>query len=332
MVAILRKSRAISLTYTNKRGVLVLGALALVLTIYFVCFEKEVTIKIYNKLKFNNHNKALFYRPRLTKLSKKLWSANKLYTDHMYVISMQDKIKRRGRVQSVFDTLGLDVEYVRAIDFKAQRKSLNVSQEQIDKLETLKDVGCWLTMAQIWKDMLSKGYERVFIFEDDMDPPLDIHAHIRKGLSVIESQKDFFTDYLNKSRKHNDWQIYHVGHVSIKEYKNPPVDKSYTRTRRAFGPLALHAYILTRNGAKEFVERYGEKIDKEIDQIIAHSEYHHTIYGYSTEPTIITHRADFERPWLKGHSLYGGPPKSTIDHIKKYIGFYSEKEIVEMGL
>ncbi|KAJ1917101.1 hypothetical protein H4219_003404, partial [Mycoemilia scoparia] len=151
---------------------------------------------------------------------------------------------------------GVDLDY-----------ELNVAE--IEKYITPKiargPVACWQSHLRVWKDIVDKGHETAFIFEDDIDIQVDLHSLVKRGLEIISTQNSTFVDHIDNTKRHNDWDTIFVGHCSQSETENPPITPELTYLRKSKGPACGHGYIISQRGAQKFVDMTLKAIEEPWD-------------------------------------------------------------------
>lgn len=118
-----------------------------------------------------------------------------------------------------------------------------------EQFSTYGAIGCYLSHATIWKDMLENGYERVLIFEDDISFLNNFIEKVKERALYIPEEYDFlFLDV-------------------AKSFSSTRVNRYFQRINELF--FGLHAYIISSNAAKVLLPRIFP-IEIQIDSYISY--------------------------------------------------------------
>jgi GR25 family glycosyltransferase involved in LPS biosynthesis len=116
----------------------------------------------------------------------------------IYVINLDERPEKWVRMQPIFKKQGLRVNRVSAINgWKLPKKALWELQGPYRTSITKGEIGCILSHISVLKDAYDRGFEMIWIFEDDVEFLEDIHQipELLKKLSVIDPDWDiFYTD------------------------------------------------------------------------------------------------------------------------------------------
>ncbi|KAJ1916169.1 hypothetical protein H4219_003932 [Mycoemilia scoparia] len=293
---------------------------------------------------------------RDTRFSK---PAEKLYTDNIYVVSMPKDMLRRGHAQSLFDTLGLDVQYVRGVDlykdYMAVKAPGGLEHNMIAGVG-----GDWMAHREIWRDFLAKGYETALVLEDDVDMNMDIREQIKKGLSVLgisnstlsekpglpPSPKDATKRDVNKdataadadngklsSKKAAvDWDVFYVGHCGTEQESTTPVDPSFKPLIKVKSARCTFGYLINKRGVEKLLDYFGNDCYGPLDQMMALEITKGKINAYALVPSAMDHRIygekDTKYPWFSPTSLLN----SAIKHVMRFGHLYTSDETVYMDI
>lgn len=131
---------------------------------------------------------------------------DKLGVDEVYVINLKRRPERLKSMLEKFNVLGIDAQVVTATDGK------NISEKELEVLGvkpmpdyldpfhkrpiTFGEIGCFLSHYRVWQEMVSKNYERVIVFEDDVQFERHFRSQWFKRLKALDnlpssSQPDF---------------------------------------------------------------------------------------------------------------------------------------------
>jgi len=149
-------------------------------------------------------------------------------------------------------------------------------------------IGCAMSHVKAWKTVLENNHQYALILEDDVSFTPDFNMVLEKALKKIP--KDFDMLYLG----------YNVGTQDGSHNLNTMLIQTLTGIQQKgeiindtlhlpFFPMATHAYILSRQGAKKLLA----KVEK--DRIFSHIDYQLVFYKndlnvYATNKDIIVQR------------------------------------------
>jgi GR25 family glycosyltransferase involved in LPS biosynthesis len=150
--------------------------------------------------------------------------------DHIYCINLERSIERREKMEREFGREGLDVEFFNACDGRAMGR---------DGV-----FGCAQSHINVWKDIVSKGYETALILEDDVF----LENDFKKYLEVLEPPEK--------------WDILHLGATST-ILKNES-EGHFTKCKT----VGTFAYILNKNSVLKLAHIDSDDIEYDIDMYI----------------------------------------------------------------
>ena len=134
----------------------------------------------------------------------------------VYCINLERSPERRESARAEFEREGLNVEFFRATDGKA---------EAPEKLFITKsEWGCADSHIRVWRDMVQKGHEMALVFEDDISLTPNFVSKLREVMDELP----------------DDWDFVNLGtspgfHIDIRKYSD----------RLMIGQaLTTHAYII----------------------------------------------------------------------------------------
>ncbi|KAJ1915298.1 hypothetical protein H4219_004385 [Mycoemilia scoparia] len=249
-------------------------------------------------------------------------SPNKLYTDHIYTITVPERLEQRARTQSMFDLMGLDVEYVFGMYPENDPEYAALQKKGLVSHLSGREFEIWKSHLKVWENMLERGYETALILEDNIDFQTNVHSMIRKGQDIISGKL--------RDRR---WDIIYVGHCAD-EFLSSPADDDYffSNLRLLRSPACGHAYILSVRGASKLSNLFRNYINNPIDLEIRDYIKSGAISGYSYYPSVFTQRRDFDELSFFKSEFFTKALNSTLEHVTQYKGLYSINEIVDMGL
>jgi len=147
--------------------------------------------------------------------------------DHIYCLNLERSLERRKKMEKEFEKEGLDVEFFKACDGRAMGK---------DGI-----FGCAQSHINIWKDIVSKGYENVLIFEDDVW----LEKDFKKYLEILEPPEK--------------WDILYLGaSVPILEQNS---DGHFTQCKA----LGTFGYIMNKNSVLKLSYIEADDLEYDID-------------------------------------------------------------------
>lgn len=118
--------------------------------------------------------------------------------DCIYVINLDERPDKWTRVKRLFDAKNLNVCRVRAVNgWKLKDAVISEMCGPYGKRVTKGHYGCMLSHLSILQDALTRGFEMIWICEDDIEFVNDIKAlpRLLKTLSQIDPEWDiFYTD------------------------------------------------------------------------------------------------------------------------------------------
>ncbi|KAK4474604.1 hypothetical protein MN116_001742, partial [Schistosoma mekongi] len=187
---------------------------------------------------------------------------DKINFNEIYCINLLRRPDRRQKMEYMFQQLGINVKYYDAIDGK------DLTVKQLNELEIqqlpgyadpyhnrslkLGEIGCFLSHYNIWNEMITNGYNRIMILEDDLR---FAPAFIRNLNKIIKEADE---NVLN-------WDLLYIGRKRMsKTEKRVPNTTSLTYPDYTYWTLG---YILNRNGAIKLINQ------KPLQKLIAVDEY-----------------------------------------------------------
>ncbi|KAJ1909280.1 hypothetical protein H4219_006425, partial [Mycoemilia scoparia] len=257
-------------------------------------------------------------------------SPNRLYTDQIYMISLQKHAKYRARVQSIHDHLGLDVRYFKGIDANQNRNEL--MNDPMANKTAPNVVACWQSHLEVWKDIDRRQYETALVLEDDMDMQGNIHMLMKSAMEIAENQESSFEDYFDDRNRHGQWDVIFIGHCSVSEKRGEVIDKGFQYLRKSSEPACTQGYVMSRAGVKKFLKHYSTSLDRPVDITFAENILAGFIYGYSFFPPVVTQRRDLDRPRQKFDIYFKAPSNSILEFIRRHGRIYTDKDIVKFGM
>ncbi|XP_055957916.1 glycosyltransferase 25 family member [Patella vulgata] len=174
---------------------------------------------------------------------------SKLGFDEIYMVNLLRRPERRERMRNTLYDLGIDAKFFDAIDGKKLNDTY-LDSLGIDMLPgfadpyhgralTMGEIGCFLSHYTIWEEMVSKNYEKILIFEDDVrfEPFFD-----RKLAKLMKEVEEFVPN----------WDLIYLGRKRLDRDSEIMVKGSSTLIWPSYSYWTL-SYILSRRGADKLL-------------------------------------------------------------------------------
>lgn len=139
------------------------------------------------------------------------------FTDHIYCLNQPNNQGRRARITELLKYMHLDAEIF--------------SHKHATHLD-------------IWRDMISQGYSKALIIEDDVDFELGAHKHIHTAI-----------DALNQPEYKDTWDILYLGHCSMEERQGTKITK---HLYKSIHPFCTSGYIVSLQGAHKLYSYFSQ--------------------------------------------------------------------------
>ncbi|KAJ1915766.1 hypothetical protein H4219_004148 [Mycoemilia scoparia] len=258
----------------------------------------------------------------------------RLFTDKIYCLSLEENRERRANMQSIFDYLGLDVEYLIS-PMSLTPGGGKAAQIYEDMYPQLEDffllrkypheeliARYWVLHMRAWELVIKNGLSRVVVLEDDADLHLDVIGQLRRIVDILDYKDsqvlaaaaaaaaldDTANNYNRKGRSSggykdiqettNAWDL-----VLLSDYEMPKLPFRQPR------PIFNNPNSSTNNsslGSDDVVERIWE-----------------TEFLKSAYLTNIQGAQNLRQAWLKGTTYHTGEQLNLLDpelynKIKKF--------------
>jgi GR25 family glycosyltransferase involved in LPS biosynthesis len=231
----------------------------------------------------------------LKKMTPKVMNSGVNRLDCIYVINLDRRPEKWKRMQRVLKEAGINGNRFSAID--GMKISDETQKELAGKypVRMLKgEVGCLLSHVSVIKDAYDRGFNLIWIFEDDIEFAEDPHVMmpIVKALSSIDPNWDVL--YTDVDSKHSsgetalamgyDFRPDRLFQYPLEHYlKRKRVNADLMRLGQRYG---LYSYLVSRKGMKK-ISHYFTHVNlwTAIDIDI---HYIPTIREYSTIRDIVT--------------------------------------------
>ncbi|KAM9067583.1 inactive glycosyltransferase 25 family member 3 [Sarcophilus harrisii] len=175
---------------------------------------------------------------------------NKMGFDEVFVISLARRPERRERMLSSLWEMEIAGRVLEAVDGRALNSS-SIKSLGVDLLPgyydpysgrtlTKGEVGCFLSHYSIWEEMVTRGLERVVVFEDDVRFESGFRQRLERLMEEV-AQEQLQWDLIYLGRKQVTWEeepaVEGVRHLVVANY-------SYWTL----------AYALSLSGARKLLE------------------------------------------------------------------------------
>lgn len=197
------------------------------------------------------------------------------FVNCIYVINLDRREDRWCYMQSVLDQQGLHATRVSAVD------GLTLSDKILRKILTPKgyklryaEVGCFLSHITVWKDALARGFNTIWIMEDDVlfEKDLDSLQKLLDILYQIDPQ----------------WDILYTDHQKCHSIT------VHTDLQKILRNWGTHSMIISTNGLQKLLsyaikEKISYPVDTQLRHIPGIRQYQPTINivaikgGYSSD-------------------------------------------------
>ena len=230
------------------------------------------------------------------------------YYDHVYVLSVEAATARRQIFAERFE--GLKYEFF----FGADKNKFSVDEvsetgffsENLTRThhrfgKTMKhgEIACSWSHRLIYEDAIAKGFNRIFIFEDDAVPDPAMMAQIPAILKEIPDDCELLMWGWDKNGDRNiggvfKQLIYYIQHSLGKlKWDHQIIRNLYARPYSAHLKKAgfhdyTYAYAVTRAGAEKLL-RMQTPIQYIADNLLAHAATKGIVNGYITWPAVFLH-------------------------------------------
>jgi hypothetical protein len=198
--------------------------------------------------------------------------------DCIYIINLNERPEKWNRIKANFDEQHLKINRVSAINgWKIpQWKRLQLSGGNVVRLSG-GEIGCFLSHLSIYKDALDRGFNAVWICEDDVEFIEDANeiAFLIKELNTFDPSWDiFYTDYCVHGTgcqdPRPDQPLYEVLHNVL--------SKDLVRMH---GRHRLHSVIFSKQGLQKVLDYFSHKylwsaLDVDIHYVPGLREYSST--------------------------------------------------------
>jgi len=183
----------------------------------------------------------------LSKFAAKSGAKNKLSLDHVYLINLPRRPDRLAKMKYCFDQLSVDYELVEAVDGKKltesdlKEKSIRMMPDFEEpyhgRAMTFGEVGCFLSHFNIWQEVLTRGQDKVLVFEDDIRFEANFRAKLESLLADLQESAP-------------DWDLVFLGRKILSNQEEPWVSNLLVKPGYTYWTLA---YLLSKAGAEKLL-------------------------------------------------------------------------------
>jgi GR25 family glycosyltransferase involved in LPS biosynthesis len=160
--------------------------------------------------------------------------------DHIYCINLERSPDRRLRAQAEFEREGLDVEFFRGTDGKAEAPE--------GLFITKSEWGCADSHIRVWRDIVNNGYESALVFEDDISLAPDFNEKLEQIMSELPP----------------DWD-----HVNLGATNELSINlKKFSEHLMIGQALNAHAYIIHNRCARKWSDFQPKYLKSQFDGFI----------------------------------------------------------------
>jgi glycosyl transferase family 25 len=226
--------------------------------------------------------------------------------DHIYVITLKRATDRHEHTRKELEGLSYELFFGKDKQtfFIEELKRTGIYNESIAKLNhrygkgmTGGQIGCSWSHAEVYKDAIEKGYQKVLILEDDIVIDKKAAENFNDIISILPA----------------NWELLYLGFAEReKEPVTAPLKKTFYHLLRKFGGLKLshntigrlypkkisehvyaagyhdctHAYAITQAAAKKLLALQ-QPISFIADNLLAYAVTNKIVEGYLILPKII---------------------------------------------
>ncbi len=239
---------------------------------------------------------------------------NKFF-DHIYVLTLERELEKQERISDVLN--GLEYELFMGVD----KKNLTIDQliatgvydearaielHRYDKPMNTGQIGCCISHKMIYEDVISKGYEKVLILEDDIVPQKEGFAELAETLAELPDDWELvYFDYCNNIKR-NFWTFFVVLYYHILKFfkkvkwSHTTIANFYTKHFSKHLQYAGYhnyasAYGITNAAAKKLIELQ-TPISFVADNLLSYACSNKIINGFITTPKPFEQSSKIEIP------------------------------------
>jgi len=202
----------------------------------------------------NTKLESLFEDPPMpiTKfISKPLIPKSKWGFDEIYLVNLKRRPDRLQRMLACFDELGIEAKMIEAVDghklSKSYLEALDIRQcpnyrdPYSGRDMTFGEIGCFMSHYKIWEDVVTRGHNRVIVFEDDIR--FELYFKIM-----------LFNVMMDAKKSEIDWDLIYLGRKRLRKDLEPQVQNTETLVWPSYSYWTL-SYILSGSGAHKLLNQ-----------------------------------------------------------------------------
>jgi len=159
------------------------------------------------------------------------------YEMQAYCINLERNPERHATAQAEFEREGLDVEFFRGTDGKAEAPD--------GLFITKSEWGCADSHIRVWRDVVEKGHEMALVFEDDISLVPNFTSKLQDIMAELPDDWDF-VNLGTTPGLHNDYHRYSE-HLVVGQ------------------SLMAHAYLISHKCAKKWALWESKYLHSPID-------------------------------------------------------------------
>lgn len=259
----------------------------LIYLLLIVSFSQELSARVYPQT-----TAAAKYLKKINSVQKNS-GVNRV--DCIYVINLDRRPEKWKRMQGVLKEVGINGNRFSAIDGMGISDETQIELAGNYPVRMLKgEVGCLLSHVSVIKDAYDRGFNLIWVFEDDIEIVEDprVMTPIIKALTMIDPNWDVL--YTDIDSKHNngetalalglDFRPDRLFHYPLEYYlRRRPVNSDLMRLGQRYG---LYSYLVSRKGMKKIYHYFTHVYLWTAIDIDIH--YIPTLREYSTTREIVT--------------------------------------------
>lgn len=259
----------------------------LIYLLLIVSFSQELSARVYPQT-----TAAAKYLKKINSVQKNS-GVNRV--DCIYVINLDRRPEKWKRMQGVLKEVGINGNRFSAIDGMGISDETQIELAGNYPVRMLKgEVGCLLSHVSVIKDAYDRGFNLIWVFEDDIEIVEDprVMTPIIKALTMIDPNWDVL--YTDIDSKHNngetalalglDFRPDRLFHYPLEYYlRRRPVNPDLMRLGQRYG---LYSYLVSRKGMKKIYHYFTHVYLWTAIDIDIH--YIPTLREYSTTREIVT--------------------------------------------
>lgn len=120
--------------------------------------------------------------------------------DKVYCVNLLSRPDKREHMAQKFDKLGIDVEWFDAIEYGFAKEIVESLKPAVNdfprfNVKTPNEFGAAISHYTIIKSALQKGYEKIFVFEDDVLFRKNFNEELNKYLDKVPEDWDMLSLY-----------------------------------------------------------------------------------------------------------------------------------------